>query len=111
MKLKDLVGKSFMISKNFTIGMFAASMCYGLRLGESKKGHSYGGESSKGLIFVGYSHIDEDVYCAVLTQEYLDENLLDRNSIAISSNHYAHFIIKKMFENINIDSFKSVGLI
>jgi hypothetical protein len=81
MKLKDLVNKSFIFSKNNPIGMFADSEAYGLRIGTSKDGYTFEGEKSIGLIFVGYSNIDKEVYCSVLTKDYLEYNTIDEKTI------------------------------
>ena len=100
MKLKDLANKSFIISKDASIGMFAASTCFGLK------------KTEKGVLFVGFSHIDNEVYSAFMTDEYLEELTIDRPMIAISEKNYRKNIIAELFiYGINQDSFSYTGII
>lgn len=105
MTLRDLIKKNFNISKDAHIGMFAASNCYGLRM--SNEG------SNKGLLFVGFNHIDDEVYSAVLTKEYLEELTIYRPMISINQNrNNKRLIITSVLKDkINLDSFKYVGII
>lgn len=97
MNIKNFVGKFFRFKKGFIIGMFENSLCYGL-----------GYKEDKGLRFIGYNFTDDEIYSAILQQDYLIDTRKGRDYWIVDSVKGRELIKQCLTVYHNYDSFRYV---
>jgi len=97
MNLKKFVGSFFRFKQGFIVGMFENSICYGC---EFKK--------NKGLRFIGYSFTEDEIYSAILDEDYLIDTEEGEDYWFVEDHH--RDMLKKCLETDyhNFDSFQYV---